>query len=73
MAATALSTTEQKNDDDSVPNLAAAQTETEFLGALMGAGPPPPPPKPDSPVIQDTNTINLIENERNMNLFPSPP
>ena len=54
-----------------------AEAETEMLGMLMGAmgggGGAKPPPKPDGPVSQDNQSINLIENQRNMNLTPSLP
>ena len=64
--------TDSKKLSNSDPLLAQAQVEAEveMLGALMGAGPPPPPPKPDGKITQDTSTINLIENERNMTLLP---
>ena len=43
-----------------------------LMGALGGGGGGDPPPKPDGPAVQETATINLIENERNMTLLPSP-
>ena len=42
------------------------------MGAMGGGGGGDPPPKPDGPAVQETSTINLIENERNMTLLPSP-
>ena len=41
------------------------------MGA-MGGGGNDPPPKPDGPAVQEASSINLIENERNMNLLPTP-
>ena len=41
------------------------------MGA-MGGGGNDPPPKPDGPSVQEASSINLIENERNMNLLPTP-
>ena len=42
------------------------------MGMLGGGGGGDPPPKPDGHAMQEASTINLIENERNMTLLPTP-